>query len=131
MIDKLDAQLAPIDKELRGYARRQSGCKALMGLYGIGDLTAVTILAELGDATRFSSSRDAVRYSGLDTRSNSPTGDVRPAISLAKDRPRYAGRCSRLPSQRTARPAPTAPTTYRRPTGSAVTARVWRSRASF
>ena len=37
-----------------------------MGHYGIGHLTAVTILAELGDARRFSSSRDAVRYSGLD-----------------------------------------------------------------
>jgi transposase len=29
-------------------------------------LTAVTILAELGDARRFSNSRDVVRYSGLD-----------------------------------------------------------------
>jgi Transposase IS116/IS110/IS902 family len=67
MIDKLDAQLAPIDKELRAYARRQPACKALMGIYGIGALTAVTILAELGDARRFSSSRDAVRYSGLET----------------------------------------------------------------
>jgi transposase len=34
--------------------------------YGIGPLTAVTILAELGDARRFNSSREAVRYSGLD-----------------------------------------------------------------
>ena len=34
--------------------------------YGIGPLTAVTILSELGDARRFSSSRDAVRYAGLD-----------------------------------------------------------------
>jgi transposase len=66
MIDKLDVQLAPIDKGLRACARRQPGCKALMGLYGIGHLTVVTILAELGDARRFSSSRDAVRYSGLD-----------------------------------------------------------------
>ena len=66
MIGAVDAQLAPMDKELRAYARRQPGCKALMGLYGIGHLTAVTILAELGDARRFSSSREAVRYSGLD-----------------------------------------------------------------
>jgi transposase len=29
-------------------------------------VTAVTILAELGDARRFSSSRHAVRYAGLD-----------------------------------------------------------------
>jgi transposase len=66
MISSVDSQLAPMDKELRAYARRQPGCKALMGLYGIGHLTAVTILAELGDARRFSSSREAVRYSGLD-----------------------------------------------------------------
>ena len=37
-----------------------------MAHYGIGALTAVTILAELGDARRFSSSRHAVRYAGLD-----------------------------------------------------------------
>jgi transposase len=66
MIDALDVQVAPLDRELRAYARRQVGCRALMGHYGIGALTAVTILAELGDCRRFSSSRHAVRYSGLD-----------------------------------------------------------------
>jgi transposase len=66
MIDALDAQLAPLTRELRAYARRQPGCRALMAHYGIGALTAVTILAELGDCRRFSSSRHAVRYSGLD-----------------------------------------------------------------
>jgi transposase len=66
MIDALAVQIAPLEKELRGYARRQAGCKALMRHYGIGELTAVTILAELGDCTRFSSSRQAVRYAGMD-----------------------------------------------------------------
>jgi transposase len=66
MIDALDRESAPITRELRLYARRQPGCKALMKHYGIGELTAVTILAELGDARRFSSSRHAVRYAGLD-----------------------------------------------------------------
>jgi transposase len=70
MIDALDRQMAPVEKELRAYARRQAGCKALMGHYGIGELTAVTILAELGDVSRFSSSRQAVRYSGLDVTVN-------------------------------------------------------------
>lgn len=37
-----------------------------MGQFGVGELTAVTILAELGDARRFSSSRDAVQFAGLD-----------------------------------------------------------------
>jgi transposase len=66
MIDGIEAQIAPLDKELRAYARRQAGCQALMAHYGIGPLVAVTILAELGDCRRFSSSRLAVRYSGLD-----------------------------------------------------------------
>lgn len=66
MIDAVDRQMAPLDKDLRAYARRQAGCKALMAHYGIGELTAVTILAELGDCTRFSSSRQAVRYAGMD-----------------------------------------------------------------
>ncbi len=52
---------------LRAYARKQPGCRALIDqIYGVGELTAITILAELGDARRFPSSRDAVRYSGLD-----------------------------------------------------------------
>ena len=67
MIDALDLQMRPIEKELRAYARRQAGCRALMAHYGIGELSAVTILAELGDCTRFSSSRQAVRYAGMDT----------------------------------------------------------------
>jgi transposase len=66
IIDALEVQISPLDKALRAYGRRQAGCKALQGHYGIGELTAVTILAELGDASRFSSSRDVVRYAGLD-----------------------------------------------------------------
>lgn len=66
VIDALERQLAPMDKELRAFARRQPGCRALMAQFGVGELIAVTILAELGDACRFSSSRDVVRFAGLD-----------------------------------------------------------------
>jgi transposase len=62
MIDALDAQASPITAE----PRRQPGCRALLRLYGVGELTAVAILAELGDPRRFTSSRQAVRYAGLD-----------------------------------------------------------------
>jgi transposase len=66
MSEALEVQIAPLDKQLRAYARRQLGCRALMRHYGIGELTSVAILAELGDCRRFSSSRQAVRYFGLD-----------------------------------------------------------------
>jgi len=67
MIDALERQIAPLDAQLRPYARRQTGCRALIdAYYGVGELVAVTILAELGDCRRFSNSRDAVRYGGMD-----------------------------------------------------------------
>lgn len=79
MIDALAAQIAPLEKELRAYARRQVGCKALMAHYGIGELTAVTILAELGDCTRFSS------------RAHLPPRSARLAVGAVRGR---AGRAS-------------------------------------
>jgi transposase len=67
MIDAIDLQLVPFDVNLRAYARKQPGCRALTDqIYGVGGLTAVTILAEVGDTRRFQNSRDVVRYSGLD-----------------------------------------------------------------
>ena len=67
MVDALEAQVAPLDRQLRSYARRQIGCRALIEAHhGIGPLCAVTILAELGDVERFQNSRDAVRYGGMD-----------------------------------------------------------------
>jgi transposase len=66
MIDHINEELAPIEKELRAYARSQAGCQALMEHYGIGELTSVAMLAELGDTRRFSSSKKAVRFAGLD-----------------------------------------------------------------
>ncbi len=66
MIAALDRQLAPIELELRRLARRQPGCRALMAHYGIGELTAPTILCELGDVSRLSAARQAVRCAGLD-----------------------------------------------------------------
>jgi transposase len=66
IVDALDRQRAPIEAQLRQLARRQPGCRALMAHYGIGELTAPVILCELGDVTRLSASRKAVRCAGLD-----------------------------------------------------------------
>jgi transposase len=66
-IDGLDAELDPIDRWLGALAHRQPGCRALMtGHYGIGSITAPTILAELGDARRFVGGDQVVRATGLD-----------------------------------------------------------------
>ncbi len=67
MIETLDRELAPLDRWLQAFARRQRGCRALIErLYGVGVVSATAIVAELGDCRRFTSSDDAVRHTGLD-----------------------------------------------------------------
>jgi transposase len=65
-LDHLDDELDRLRAELVGFATYQPGCRALDALYGVGPVTAVAIWAELGDPGRFSSSRQAVRHTGLD-----------------------------------------------------------------
>ena len=66
MIDLLEIQIARIETEIRKLARRQAGCKALMTLYGMGELTSLITLTELGDVSRMHASRQAVRCAGIE-----------------------------------------------------------------
>jgi transposase len=66
ILDALDAELVPLRKQIAAFARRQPGCRALQAQYGVGEITAVALWAELGDTRRFSASRKAVRHTGLD-----------------------------------------------------------------
>src|SRR5919201_3981084 len=53
MIDRIDHELAPLDRGLSLFARRQPGCRELIArLYGVGPVTATAIVAELGDGRR-------------------------------------------------------------------------------
>jgi transposase len=65
-IDELTAEIAPLRTQLVDFARRQAGCRALQCQYGIGWLCAAIMWAEIGDARRFTSSDQLVRYAGLD-----------------------------------------------------------------
>jgi transposase len=65
-IDELSAEIDPLRTQLVSFARRQVGCQALQRHYGIGWLCAVIIWAEIGDARRFHSSDQLVRFAGLD-----------------------------------------------------------------
>ncbi|HVH64613.1 MAG TPA: IS110 family transposase [Candidatus Acidoferrum sp.] len=73
-IDRLAAEMAPMRQTFARFARLQPGCRALTAEYGIGPLLAVVIWAELGDCRRFSSSRDAVRHTGIDITVHSSDG---------------------------------------------------------
>src|SRR6201993_4739750 len=66
-IDDLSAEIDPLRAQLVSFARRQPGCRALQGRhFGVGWLCAAIIWAEIGDARRFHSSDQLVRFAGLD-----------------------------------------------------------------
>lgn len=65
-IDQLTAEIDPLRTQLVNFAKRQPGCQVLQHHYGIGWLCAAIIWAEIGDARRFSSSDQLVRFAGLD-----------------------------------------------------------------
>jgi transposase len=66
LIDMLEIQVHQIERDLRQLARRQTGCRALMTQYGMGELCALVTLCELGDVSRMHASRQAVRMAGID-----------------------------------------------------------------
>ena len=66
LIDRLSVEIEDLTGQLGHLARREPACQALMTQYGVGELVAAAVWAEMGDTRRFSSSRKAVRHAGLD-----------------------------------------------------------------
>src|SRR4051812_20222390 len=55
VIDDLDRQLAPLERELRPLARGDERARLLMSIPGVAELLGLTIAADIGDIARFPS----------------------------------------------------------------------------
>ena len=112
IIEHLNGVLHDLDLELERFARRQAGCKALMGHYGIGPCVATAILAELGDVPGASPPHDRPCAAPAWTSpSMKLTRAGAPGTSRARA-PRYcAGQPSKPPNRRRARDHLTTSTT--------------------
>jgi transposase len=67
VMDTLDEHIDRLRKRLLATARHVHGARVLMHeIYGVGGMTSLALCAWLGGADRFSSSRKAVRFVGLD-----------------------------------------------------------------
>jgi transposase len=67
MLAAIEARLGPLRTQLRDAARHLTGAKVLAArLYGVGPVTALALTCWLAGEGRFSSSRKAVRFTGLD-----------------------------------------------------------------
>jgi transposase len=68
VIDDLDRQLAPLERELRPVARADERAGLLMTIPGVAELLGLTLACEIGDISRFPSARKLVGYAGLTPR---------------------------------------------------------------
>jgi transposase len=67
VMDTLDEHLGRLRQRIVATARQVAGARALMdAIYGVGPMTSLALVCWLGGADRFSSSRKAVRFVGLD-----------------------------------------------------------------
>ncbi len=67
VMDTLAEHLDRLRRRLVATARHVNGARALMAaIYGVGPMTSLALCAWLGGPERFSSSRKAVRFTGLD-----------------------------------------------------------------
>jgi transposase len=67
MLEAVEKQLDGLRVELLARSRSMRGARVLtQTLYGVGPITALALVCWLGGADRFSSSRQAVRFAGLD-----------------------------------------------------------------
>ncbi len=66
IIDDFTERIEGLRSDLKLIGRSQPGPQALQTLWGVGPLLGPIIWAEMGDTRRFGSSKQAVRYTGLD-----------------------------------------------------------------
>lgn len=83
-IEFLDGEITTIDRKLAKSAACSQDAKRLMSIPGIGAVAAVTLMAAIGDISRFDSPRQLVAYLGLD-----------PKVRQSGDEPARHGRISK------------------------------------
>jgi transposase len=65
LIDAIAEPIARLDREIRTLAKPDARVEALQQLPGIGRLTAMTLVAEIGDIARFPTARKLCAWAGL------------------------------------------------------------------
>jgi len=65
LIDTLQQLIDRLDWEVRQHARADARVKVLTQLPGVGPFTALVLLAEIGDVSRFGSARKLAAWAGL------------------------------------------------------------------
>jgi hypothetical protein len=97
LLDALATPIARLEREITTLAKPDPRVQALMALPGVGKLTAMTLVAEIGDIARFPTARKLCAWAGLTRRCATPTARSDTATSPNRARPGSAGSCRKPP----------------------------------
>lgn len=117
LLDALATPIARLEREIYALAKPDPRVQALMTLPGVGRLTAMTLVAEIGDIGRFPTARKLCAWAGLTptvrnsdrkvrhghiTKQGSPwvRGILQEAAQTAKRHPMFAGAYGELARRR-------------------------------
>ena len=64
-LERLDSQIADIERRLQAWMKEDRACRAIAAIPGVGLLTATATVATMGDAKAFSSGREFAAWLGL------------------------------------------------------------------
>ena len=110
VIDGLAPVIDRIDGELRARAKADPRVKTLTTLPGVGQFTALVMLAEIGDISRFPSARKLASWAGLTPTVRGSDRTVRHGHIPGRARPGCAGCSTRRPRPPGAPPSSPPPT---------------------
>lgn len=75
-IDELQKEIDQLERHMSVWQKKESACRAISDVPGIGRLTATALVATIGDAKTFKSGREFASFLGLVPRQNGTGGKV-------------------------------------------------------
>jgi transposase len=73
----LTTRITDLERQIAGWQRREMECQRLVGIPGVGRLTATAVVATVGDARSFRSGREFAAFLGLVPRQSGTGGRVK------------------------------------------------------
>jgi transposase len=128
LLDALATPIARLEREIAALAKPDPPVQALMVLPGVGRLTAMTVVAEIGDIGRFPSARKLCAWAGLTPQVRNSDRTVRHGHITKQGSPWVRGILQEAAQTAKRHPCSPAPTPSW-PTAAAATLPPWRSPA--
>ena len=77
LIEDFDTRIVPLDRYVLNSVKNSKQAKLLMSMPGVGAITSLTVLSEVGDFSQFSSAEKLTSFAGLVPKERSSGGKTR------------------------------------------------------